>query len=58
MKKPSKTQAKKAGDLIRLNPNDESDIDVLNIWRAHHIYLLNIFQTVLFKRYKAPITTN
>jgi ppGpp synthetase/RelA/SpoT-type nucleotidyltranferase len=50
MNKPSKSQVRKAGELLRLNQENEEAIDVLNRWRAYHVYPLNTFQTTLKER--------
>jgi len=52
MQKPSKTRVNKAGETIRSNPNDEDSLEILNSWRAYHIYPLNTFQTALKARLK------
>lgn len=50
MSKPSKSQVKKAGDNLRSDPDNIEAHDILNRWRAFHIYPLNTFQTTLKSR--------
>ncbi len=52
MKKPSNSQVKKVGDSIRASTTDEKALNILNEWRAFHIYPLNTFQTTLKDRIK------
>ena len=52
MNKPSKSQVAKAGELLRSDPDNQVAIDILNTWRAFHIYPLNTFQTTLKERLK------
>ena len=52
MNKPSKSQVAKTGKILRSDPNNQVAIDVLNTWRALHIYPLNTFQTTLKERLK------
>jgi len=44
VEKPSKNQVKKAGDTLRNDKNNDEAHDILNRWRAFHVYPLNTFQ--------------
>jgi putative GTP pyrophosphokinase len=48
----SRGKINKAGEKLRSNKYDQEVLDLLNIWRALHIYPLNTFQTTLKNRLK------